>query len=527
MKKKDKQLAFSVVTDGVQGSALSTTLTLSTLESHLWEAANILRGPVDAADFKTYIFPLLFFKRISDVYDEEIAAALVESDGDQEYAFFPENHRFQIPNCYHWRDIRTQTTNVGQTLQQAMREIEKANQRTLYGIFGDARWTNKERLSDELLINLIDHFSHLPLSNGDVDSDVLGQAYEYLIKKFADATNKKAGEFYTPRSIVSLMIRVLDPREGETIYDPACGTGGMLLEAVHHVRASGGNAKTLWGKLYGQEKNLTTSGIARINLFLHGIEDFQIVRGDTLRQPAFFEGDRLATFDCVIANPPFSLEHWGEDLWLNDPHGRNIAGVPPRTSGDFAWVQHMITSMASNSGRMAVVLPHGTLFRMGVEGEIRRKILEMDLLEAVIGLGPTLFYGTGLAACILIFRKHKLKEQQGRVLIIDASKQFKKGRNQNILLPEHMDQIFALYKEYADKVGNARVVTLQEIAYNGWNLNIPRYIEAIAKEDTSSVPEALANLKIALKEAYAVEDKLKKLLQEAGLIEKLDAQVER
>ena len=519
MKKQDKQLAFSIVPNGVQGSALSTTLTLSTLESHLWEAANILRGPVDAADFKTYIFPLLFFKRISDVYDEEITAALVESGGDQEYALFPENHRFQIPTGYHWRDIRVHTTNVGQALQHAMREIEKANQRTLYGIFGDAQWTNKDRLSDALLINLIDHFSHLPLSNSDVDSDVLGQAYEYLIKKFADATNKKAGEFYTPRSVVSLMIRMLDPREGETIYDPACGTGGMLLESVHHVRASGGNAKTLWGKLYGQEKNLTTSGIARINLFLHGIEDFQIVRGDTLRQPAFFEGDRLATFDCVIANPPFSLEHWGEDLWLNDPYGRNIAGVPPRTSGDFAWVQHMITSMASHNGRMAVVLPHGTLFRMGVEGEIRRKILDMDLLEAVIGLGPTLFYGTGLAACILIFRNHKAQEHQGRVLIIDASKHFKKGRNQNLLQPEHIDQIFTVYKEYTDKAGIAKVVPLDEIARNNWNLNIPRYIEAPTKAETSNVAETLANLKTALNEAYAAEDRLKKLLQEAGLVE--------
>lgn len=303
------------------------------------------------------------------------------------------------------------------------------------------------------------------------------------------------------------MIRMLDPQEGETIYDPACGTGGMLLESVHHVRASGGNAKTLWGKLYGQEKNLTTSGIARINLFLHGIEDFQIVRGDTLRQPAFFEGDSLATFDCVIANPPFSLERWGEDLWLNDPYGRNIA-----------WVQHMLASMASHSGRMAVVLPHGTLFRMGVEGEIRRKLLAMDLLEAVIGLGPTLFYGTGLAACILIFRKHKVKERQGRVLIIDASKSFKKGRNQNTLQPEHIDQIFTFYKEYTDKIGVARVVPLDEIASNDWNLNIPRYIEAPIKEETSSVSEALANLKTALDEAYAAEDRLKKLLQEAGLM---------
>src|SRR6266487_3413873 len=491
MKKKSTQPASSAVPRMEQGTLFSTTLELSKLEAHLWEAANILRGPVDAADFKTYIFPLLFFKRISDVYDEEMATALEESGGDREYALFPENHRFQIPDECHWQDIREKTGDIGQALQHAMREIEKANQRTLYAIFGDAQWTNKERLSDALLNHLIDHFSRLPLSNRNVDSDVLGQAYEYLIKKFADATNKKAGEFYTPRSIVRLMIRILDPQEGETIYDPACGTGGMLLEAVHHVREAGGNVRTLWGKLYGQEKNLTPSLVARINLFFNGFDDCQIVRVDTLRQPAFFEGDSLATFDCVIANPPFSLERWGEDLWLNDPYGRNIAGVPPRTSGDYAWVQHMLCSMAPPTGRMAVVLPHGAPFRMGVEGQIRRKILEMDLLEAVIGLGPNLFYGTGLAACILVFRKRKQPAHRGQILFIDASKLFKKGRNQNTLTPEHIDQIFTWYREYADVTGIARMVTLDEIIKNDWNLNILRYVEPVPKEETSSVAKAV------------------------------------
>lgn len=497
---------------------MGNPLDLSTLESHLWEAANILRGPVDAADFKTYIFPLLFFKRISDVYDEEVAQALEESGGDEDYALFPENHRFQIPKGCHWQDVRARTTNVGQALQRALREIEKANPRTLYSIFGDAAWSNKERLSDELLCDLLEHFSQLSLTNEDVESDVLGQAYEYLIKKFADVTNKKAGEFYTPRSIVRLMINILDPREGETIYDPACGTGGMLLEAVHHVKNSGGNVRTLWGKLYGQEKNLTTSAIARINLFLHGVEDFHIERSDTLRQPAFFEVDHLATFDCVIANPPFSLEHWGEDLWLNDPYGRNFAGLPPRTSGDYAWVQHMIKSMAVKTGRMAVVLPHGALFRMGVEGKIRQKIVVMDALEAVIGLGPNLFYGTGLAACILVFRARKKAARKKQVLIIDASRLFKKGRNQNTLEPEHVAQIFQWYRGYADVAGTARVVPLDEIARNDWNLNIPRYVEPITAEETIGVDEALKNLRQSLDEAYAAEDRLKSLLEQSGLM---------
>jgi len=493
-------------------------ISLLTLESHLWESANILRGPVDAADFKSYIFPMLFFKRISDVFDEEVTAALEESEGDQDYALFPENHRFQIPESCHWRDVRAKTNNVGAALQRALREIEKANPRTLYSIFGDAGWSNKERLSDELLRDLIDHFSRLPLSNKNIASDVLGQAYEYLIKKFADQTNKKAGEFYTPRSVVRLMIDILDPKEGETIYDPACGTGGMLLEAVHHVQESGGDIKSLWGKLYGQEKNLTTSGIARINLFLHGVEGFRIERGDTLRQPAFFEGDHLSTFDCVIANPPFSLERWGEDVWMNDPYGRNFAGVPPRKSGDFAWVEHMIKSMAARTGRMAVVLPHGALFRMGVEGKIRRHILEMDALEAVIGLGPNLFYGTGLAACILVLRAGKAAERKGKVLFIDAARLFKRGRNQNTLESEYAGQVLKIYRDYKNVEGAAKAATLDEIAGNDWNLNIPRYVEPVIEKESITVGQAMTNLEDALREAYKAEDRLRGLLNEGGFI---------
>jgi type I restriction enzyme M protein len=501
----------------------SKYISLPTLESHLWESANILRGPVDAADFKSYIFPMLFYKRISDAFDEEVAFALEESGGDQDYALFPENHRFQIPKGCHWRDVRAKATNVGSAIQHSFREIEQANPQTLYSIFGDAGWSNKERLSDELLRDLIEHFSRLPLSNSNIDSDVLGQAYEYLIKKFADATNKKAGEFYTPRSIVRLMINILDPKEGETIYDPACGTGGMLLEAVHHVRDAGGDIKTLRGKLYGQEKNLTTSGIARINLFLHGVEDFRIERGDTLRQPAFYDGDRLATFDCVIANPPFSLERWGEDIWTNDPYGRNFAGVPPRKSGDYAWVQHMIKSMHARDGRMAVVLPHGALFRMGVEGKIRQRILEMDMLEAVIGLGPNLFYGTGLAACILVLRARKMTERRKKVLFVDASRLFKRGRNQNTLEPEQVEQIYELYVDYESVEGLARLVPIDDIERNDWNLNIPRYVEAVTDTDTVSVDDAMLGLKESLESAYAAEERLKALLCDAGLMSITDS----
>ncbi|WP_170304416.1 type I restriction-modification system subunit M [Mariprofundus erugo] len=497
---------------------LNGDIGISQLESHLWQAANILRGPVDASDFKSYIFPLLFFKRISDVYDEEYAVALDESDGDIEYAQFPENHRFQIPDESHWNDVRALSSNIGFALQKAMRSIEQANPDTLHGIFGDAQWTNKERLSDSLLKDLIEHFSKLSLGNAQCKADILGQSYEYLIKKFADLTNKKAGEFYTPRSVVSLLVRILAPQAGESIYDPACGTGGMLLEALHHVKEHGGDENLMLGKVYGQEKNLTTSSIARMNLFLHGAEDFHIERGDTLRQPAFYSGDSLATFDCVIANPPFSLEKWGEDVWINDPYGRNFAGLPPGKSGDFAWVQHMLKSMAIKSGRMGVVLPHGVLFRMSKEGEIRRKLLEMDVLEAVIGLGPNLFYGTGLAACVLVFRESKPREHRHKVLFIDASKEFKTGRAQNELLPEHVENIHRWYAEYQDVEGICRVVTIDEIRENDFNLNIPRYVEPVIEEESLSVEEAVANLKQSLEAAYEAEDRLKALLEREGLL---------
>jgi type I restriction enzyme M protein len=445
-------------------------------------------------------------------------AALVESDGDEEYALFPQNYGFQVPEGCQWRDVRAVTSNVGQALQKAMRGIEKANPETLYGIFGDAQWTNKDRLSDALLRDLIEHFSRIPLGNQAAQADVLGQSYEYLIKKFADLTNKKAGEFYTPRSVVRLMVNILDPQEGETIYDPACGTGGMLLEAIHHVRERHGDDRTLWGRLFGQEKNLTTSAIARMNLFLHGAADFQVVRGDTLRNPAFFAGDNLATFDCVIANPPFSLEKWGEEVWLKDPYGRNFAGMPPAKSGDYAWVQHMLKSMASGSGRMAVVLPHGALFRMAKEGAIRQKILGMDLLEAVIGLGPNLFYGTGLAACILVFRQRKAKNRKKKVLILDASREFKTGRAQNELLPEHVARICGWYRDYSNAEGVARVVPLDEIAANDHNLNIPRYVEPKIEQEVLTVDQAMRRLRESAQAAFAAEERLVSLLKREGLL---------
>lgn len=491
-------------------------ISLSQLEQYLSKAAWILKGPVDASDFKAYIFPLLFFKRISDVYDEEFQIALKESGGDIEYATLPELHRFTIPEGCHWKDVRETTTNVGYKLQYAFREIEKANQQLLYGIFGDTQWTNKEKLPDDLLIDLIEHFSKYNLSNKNVEPDILGQAYEYLIKQFADITNKKAGEFYTPRYVVKLMSLILDPKEGERIYDPACGTAGMLLEAVNHVKEAGKDPRTL--KLYGQEKNLTTSTIAQMNMFLHGIEDFKIVRGDTLRNPAFFDGDSLAIFDCVVANPPFSLENWGRKTWENDPYGRNKYGLPSNSNGDFAWIQHMLASMDPLKGRMAVVLPHGVLFRKGAEGNIRKNILDEDLLETVIGLGPNVFYGASLAACILVFKSQKDKDRKHKVLFIDASAQYRIGRAQNFLDPVHIEQIYSWYSNFKDVDGTVRVVGIDKIKENDYLLNIPLYIEKTIDDDLSSVEEALSNVKKVAEEVWKSEEELKDQLRKFGIM---------
>jgi type I restriction enzyme M protein len=494
-------------------------LTLQGLKSHLWNCAEILRGSaVDRTDWKAYILPLLFFKRICDVWDEETAEA-AELYGDVEPVDFPEIHRFNVPDGCNWRDIREIPANIGTALSRAMREIERTNPATLYRVFGAADWGNREMFTDEILKDLIEGLSEVSLGNMAVGSDILGDAYEYLIGKFADITKrKKAGEFYTPRSVVRMMVDILDPKEGECIYDPACGTGGMLLGAIEHVQRAGGDPRTFFGKIYGQEKNLTTAAIARMNLVLHGIEDFQIVREDTLRNPAFTDSSTggLATFDCVIANPPFSLKEWGREIWETDPWGRAVFGLPPENYGDYAWVQHMVASMAQRTGRMAVVLPQGALFRKGAEGAIRRQMLERDLIEAVIGLAPNIFYGTSLAPAVVILRRTKPAARKGKVLIVDASNLLRKGRAQNYLDREHAEQIVTWVRNFNNVEDRAKVVSLDEIKAEDWTLNISRYVLPPVGEDIPPLPEAVAAFKTALAEARAAEDHLRTVLIDGG-----------
>lgn len=451
----------------------ANVITQQQLESYLWGAATLLRGVIDAGDYKQFIFPLLFLKRICDVYDEEFEQALKDSGGDQDFAAFAENHRFQIPKGAHWKDIRNQSSNIGQTLQQAMHEIETANQEKLYGIFGDAQWTNKERLSDTTLRNLIEHFSWLTLSIANVPEDELGQAYEYLIKKFADDSGHTAAEFYTNRTVVQLMTLMLEPKLGDSIYDPTCGSGGMLLSAAMQVKRQGGEYRTL--RLYGQERNLMTSAIARMNLFLHGIEDFSVERGDTLAEPKYLEGDKLKQFDVVLANPPYSIKQWNRAAWAADPYGRNLYGVPPQGRADYAFFQHIIVSLNSKNGRCAILFPHGVLFR-DEEKEMREKLVEHDVIECVLGLGPNLFYNSPMEACVVICRMNKAKERRKKILFINAVNEITRERAQSFLEKHHIDKIVKAYQEFQAIEGFTKVATIDEVKANQASLSIPLYI---------------------------------------------------
>lgn len=482
-------------------------MTQQELEKYLWGAAKILRGTIDAGDYKQYIFPLLFFKRICDVYDEEFENALAESDGDMEYAAFAEHHHFQVPEQAHWNRVRETTTNVGMALQNAMREIEKANPDTLYGIFGDASWTNKERLSDATLNNLIEHFSKHKLNLSAVADDKLGNAYEYLIKEFADDSGHTAAEFYTNRTVVKLMTKIMDPQPGESVYDPTCGSGGLLLNCALHLKEEGKEYRTL--RLYGQEINLITSAIARMNMFMHGIEEFSIVRGDTLAQPAFLEQDELKKFNVILANPPYSIKAWDRKSFENDPYGRNIWGTPPQGCADYAFQQHIQKSLDDRNGRSISLWPHGILFRES-EADMRRKMIEADLVECVIGLGPNLFYNSPMEACLLITKTNKSKDRKGKVLIINAVKEVKQEKNIAYLEERHIERIYSSYQNFQDEEGFSKVVDIDTLVENKGSLNIAQYVSNVNTEGTTiSFDAALRNweeksveLKASMKELF-------------------------
>ena len=464
------------------------TISQTELESYLWGAATILRGLVDAGDYKQYVFPLLFYKRLSDVWDGDFNQALADSE-DAEYAREMADERFVIPDGAHWKDVRLVAKNVGREIQDSMRAIERANPGRLDGIFGDAPWTNKERLPDSTLKDLLEHFSKVTLTLENVPEDELGNAYEFLIKKFADDSGHTAQEFYTNRTLVHLMAQMLDPQANESIYDPTCGTGGMLISALAEVKRKGGEYRTL--KLYGQERNHMTASIARMNLVLHGLEDYAIVRGDTLENPGFVERDRLRTFDVVLANPPYSIKQWNREGFQSDPWGRNFLGTPPQGRADYAFFQHILKSLHPKTGRCAILFPHGVLFRRE-EAEMRQKLVEADLVDCVLGLGPNLFYNSPMEACVVICRTAKLPERQGKVLFIDAVKEVARVQAQSFLKPEHQARILQAYQGFADEPGFAKVATLAEVAEQDYSLSIPLYVR---RKLTTDKPEEAKSLK--------------------------------
>ena len=460
-------------------------MTLDELKSLLWGAAVLLRGKINATGYKEYIFPLVFFKRISDVHNEEYRKALEMADGDEEFARQPENFSFVIPEGCLWEDVRVKTDNVGQALVTAWTRIEQANPAKvvgsrvvegLGGIFGKRdHWTNKNILTDATLSELLEHFSKIDLSIASCPADEMGQAYEYLVGKFADDAGNTAQEFYTNRTVVELMAEMLEPKAGESIYDPTCGTGGMLISCIARCKAREENWREI--KAYGQEQNALTSSVARMNLFLHGVEEFRIINDDTLLRPGFLDAGKLKTFDVVLANPPYSIKQWNRELFAHDPYERNILGTPPQGRADYAFIQHILKSMNPKTGRCAILLPHGVLFR-DEEKHIRKTLIEKDLVEAVIGLAPNLFYNSPMEACVMICRSRKPAKAKGRVLFINAVGEVTRKNAESRLSPEHINKVLEAYRARQSDGVFACDATAEEIAANNFSLAISLYAHA-------------------------------------------------
>jgi type I restriction enzyme M protein len=470
-------------------------LSLDKLERYLWSAADILRGSIDSSDYKSYIFGFLFLKRISDRFEEECEALRGVAGAKLED---PDEHDFFVPKRARWSEIQKHATNLGETLNMAAAALEDANRATLEGVlagidFNDERRLGDNRARDNVLARLVQHFSKLDLRNANLsEPDMLGRAYEYLIEKFADDAGKKGGEFYTPKKVVELIVALLAPKERMRVCDPTCGSGGMLIECAHYLERNGQNPRNI--SLNGQEKNLGTWAICKMNMLLHGIQDPRIEKGDTIRDPKLRKGGELMLFDRVIANPPFSLDDWGREEAEKDGYGRFRFGIPPKTKGDLAFLQHMVAT-TNAAGMVGVVLPHGVLFRGAGEGDIRKGILQEDLLEAVVGLPSNLFYGTGIPAAILILNRSKLPRRKNKVLFIEASRDFKQGTAQSYLRDEDVQKIVATFHAFKDVGKYARVVDLGEIEEADYNLNISRYIETAEAAEAVDIAHALHGLR--------------------------------
>ena len=494
-------------------------LSVAQLEQYLWSAADILRGSIDSSDYKTYIFGLLFLKRLSDRFEEEAEKLIAEGVPEDVAWTDPDEHQFFVPDRARWGAIQKRATNIGETLNKACAALEEQNsalEGVLAGIdYNDERKLGDARNRDTVLARLVQHFSQISLRNDRMaEPDLLGRAYEYLIEQFADDAGKKGGEFYTPRMVVRLIVELLAPTERMRICDPTAGSGGMLIECAHYIERKSGNPRNL--TLHGQEKNLGTWAICKMNMLLHGLPDARIEKGDTIRDPKLVDEGELLLYDRVIANPPFSLDEWGREVAENDGYGRFRFGVPPKTKGDLAFVQHMV-AVLNGTGRLGVVMPHGVLFRGSAEGKIREGLLEEDVFEAVIGLAPNLFYGTGIPASILVLNQDKPAARKGNVLFIDASNDFAPGVNQNSLRNQDIERITKAFHANTDADKYARAVSLAEIERNDWNLNISRYVDTSEDEARINVVGAVRKLRDLEQERAAAEEVMNRYLAELGL----------
>lgn len=490
----------------------------SEINGILWKACDTFRGAVDPAEYKNFILVMLFLKYVSDVWQDHYEKVKAEYGDDEERILRRlKRERFVLPLACTFQALYGQrnAANLGEVINEALDAVEEANKEKLEGVFRNIDFNSEASLGqtrerNTRLKSLLEDFNdpRLDLRPSRVGQlDVIGDAYEYLIGKFAAGAGKKAGEFYTPPEVSQLIARLVDPQPGERICDPACGSGSLLIKCGQQVGSKDFS-------LYGQENTGSTWALAKMNMFLHGMDNARIEWGDTIRQPKLLADDKLMKFEVVVANPPFSLDKWGQDEASADHYGRFHRGVPPKSKGDYAFITHMIETITEDSGRVGVVVPHGVLFRGASEGVIRQKLVEANLLDAVVGLPANLFYGTGIPAAILVFKKHKKNKT---VLFIDASREFEDGTNQNRLRAEDIDKIVATYKARKNVEKYAHVADFEEIKENDFNLNIPRYVDTFEEEEQIDIGAVQKEIEGLNGELTQVEKKMAGYLKELGL----------